>query len=86
MRSVMHATPVFQIEREPRGAAIMLRTVKGILYICSCSVISDEYMCNKKHAFVYDSNFKPLHQSRCCGDLIENRADAPIFVLEYKYR
>ena len=31
---------------------------------------------------VYDSHFKPLHQSKCCGDLIDNRDDAPILVLE----
>ena len=33
-----------------------------------------------------DSHFKPLHQSKCCGDLIDNRVDAPICVLEDKDR
>ena len=32
--------------------------------------------------FFYASHFKPLHQSKFCGGLIDNRADAPIFVLE----
>ena len=40
----------------------------------------------KKHAFVYESHFKPLHQSKYCGALIDNRADAPICVLEDKDR
>ena len=38
-------------------------------------------ICVRKHAFVYDSHFKPLHQSKCCWALIDNRADAHIFVL-----
>ena len=40
---------------------------------------------NKK-AFVYDSHFKPLHQSKCCGALIYNRSDSPICVLKDKDR
>ena len=38
----------------------------------------------KKHVFVFDRNFKPLHRSKFCGSLIDNRADAPICVLEDK--
>ena len=40
----------------------------------------------EKNAFVYDIHFKPFHQSKCCGYLIDNRADATIFVLEDKDR
>ena len=39
-------------------------------------------MCKKKNAFVYDSNFKPLHQPKRCGVLIDNRTYAPICVME----
>ena len=35
---------------------------------------------------VYDSHFKPLHQSKCFGDIIDNIYDAPILVLEDKER
>ena len=56
------------------------------MYICTCSVRSDKYKCMKKHAFIFDSHLKPLHQSNCCGDIIDNRADEPIFVLEDKER
>ena len=38
----------------------------------------------EKHSFIYDSYFKPLHQSKCCGALIDNADDAPIFGLEDK--
>ena len=48
--------------------------------------IINKYKCWTKHAFVYDSHFKPLHQNKCCGVLIDNRADAPICVWEDKYR
>ena len=41
--------------------------------------------CGKSMHF-YDSHYKPLHQTKCCGVLIYNRADEPIFVLEYKDR
>ena len=38
-------------------------------------------MCKKKHAFVYNIHFKPSHQSKCFGDLIDNEVNAPICVL-----
>ena len=82
----MNATPVFQIEREPWGAASILKAVNVGVYICSCSFRSDEYMCKTKHAFVYNSHFKQLHQSNYCGDLIDNISDAPNCVLEDKDR
>ena len=56
------------------------------MFICTCNVKYDEYNCWGKHAFVYDSHFKHLHQSKYCGDLVDNRADAPIFVLKDKDR
>ena len=86
VKNVMRVTPVFGIYREPWGAACILRKVNDGVYICICNVKSDEYECSTKYAFVYDSNFKPLHQSKCYGALIDNRSDAPIFVLEDKYR
>ena len=39
-----------------------------------------------KHSFVYYSHFKPLHQPKCCGDFIDNRADLHICVLGDNYR
>ena len=54
------------------------------VFICKCNVQSVEYNFWKKNAFVYDSNFKPLHQTKCCGVLIDNRDDAHICVLEDK--
>ena len=39
-----------------------------------------------KHAFVYDSHYKHMNKADCCGVLIDNRADAPICVLENKDR
>ena len=86
VRNFMRVTPVFGIEREPWGEAFILRKVNDGVYICIGNVKSDEYYCWTKHAFVYDSNFKPLHQSKGCGALIDNRSDAPICVLEDKDR
>ena len=40
----------------------------------------------EKRAFFFDSHFKPLNQSKYYGALIDNRSDAPIFVLEDKDR
>ena len=38
-----------------------------------------------KNMHFYDIHFKPLHQSKCCGVLVNNRDDANIFVFEDKY-
>ena len=81
MRSVVNVNPVIIIEKEPGGASIILIIVNDGVYICKCSVISDEYICKTKYAFVYYSNLRPLHQSKCCGDLIYNISDVPIVVL-----
>ena len=62
VRNVMMVTPVSEIEREPWGVAGILRRVYDGVFICTCNVKSDEYNCWTKHAFVYDSHFKPLHQ------------------------
>ena len=84
VRCVMKVTPLSGIEMQPWGADSILRIVNDGVYICTCSVRSDEYKCKKKHAFVFDSHFKPLHQSKCYGDLIDNIYDAPICVMEDK--
>ena len=82
MRSAMNVTPVFQIEIEPWGAAsILIKVIDGV-YICSYSVRSGEHRCKTERAFVYDSQFKTLHQSKWYEDLIDNRTYAPICVLE----
>ena len=47
----MRVTPVSVIEREPWGAASILRRVNDGVYICTCDVKSDEYKCWKRHAF-----------------------------------
>ena len=57
----------------------------NIVYVFTCNVKYDEYKCWTKHAFVYDIQFKPFHKSKYCGDIIDNRYDAPILVLEDKY-
>ena len=82
----MRVTPVFGIEREPWGAACIMGKFNDGVYICIFNVKSDEYKFWTKHEFVYDSHFKPLHQSKCCVDPIDNKADAPICVLNYKDR
>ena len=82
----MKVTPVSVIEREPWGAACIMRRVNDGVFIFTCNVQYDEYNFWTKHEFFYDSHFKPLYQSKCFGVLIDNRADAPICVLEDKYR
>ena len=48
VRNFMRVTPVSVIEREPWGAASIIRGVNYGVYICTCSVRSDEYKCKKK--------------------------------------
>ena len=43
-------------------------------------------MCKTKHAFLFESHFKPLHQSKSCGDPVDNRSYEPICVLGDKDR
>ena len=86
VRNVINMTPVSGIDWVPWGAASILITVNYGVYICTCNVQSIEHNCYTKHVFVYDIHFKPLHQTKCCGVLIDNRADAPICVLEDKDR
>ena len=80
----MEITTVSGKEREPLVAAIILRRINGGVYICTCSVRYDGYKCNTKHEFIFQSQFKPLHQLKCCRVLINNRSDAPICVLKDK--
>ena len=86
VKNVMNVTPVSGIERVAWGAASIMRTVNDGVYICTYNVQSVEYNCWKKHAFFYSSHFKPLYQTKCCGFLVYNRADAPICVLDDKSR
>ena len=82
----MRVTPVSGIEIELWGSASNTRRDNDGVYIFTCTVKYDEYKCRTKNAFIFDSHFKPLHQSKCFGSLIDNRADANICVLEDKER
>ena len=82
--NVMRVTPVYGREREHWGVAIILIRVNDGVYICKCSVKYDEYKCMTKHASIFDIHLKTLHQSKCCGAQIDNKADAPICVFEDK--
>ena len=84
VRNVMDVTTVSGIERSPWGAASILRRVNDGVFICTYNVQSAEYDCWTNNSFVYDSHFKPLHQTKFCGFLIDNRAGAPIFVWRIK--
>ena len=77
----MKETLVARIEIDDRNAASIIRIVTDGVYICKCSVRYNEYKFKTKHAFFYDCHFKPFHQIKCCGYLIDNIADAPICVL-----
>ena len=79
VRSFMNMTLVYRIERETWVAASILRRFSDGVCICKCSVRYDEYNRKTKHAFLCDSHFKTLHQSKFCGDIIDNRSDVPIF-------
>ena len=53
VRTVINTTVVFNIETQPWGARSIPRKVNYGLYICSCSVRSEEYSCNTKmHLFI----------------------------------
>ena len=78
VRSVMKVTLVARIEREHWVAAIIIRRVNDGVYTYTCSFRYEEYMFKIKHAFVYESHFKPLNQPKSCGDLNDNISDAPI--------
>ena len=82
----MKATPVPGIEQVAWAAASIMRRVNDGVFICTCNVQYVEYNCWTKHSFVYDSNFKPLHQTKYCWVLIDNTADVLIFVLEGEKR
>ena len=82
----MEVTTLSGIERVPWGTGSIMRRVNDGFFICTCNFQSAEYDCWTKHAFVCDSNFKPFHQTKCCWVIIDNRADAPICVLEDKDR
>ena len=75
-----------RIEEVPWGTLSILKTVNDGVYICVCNVHNLKYNMWTKHAFVYDIHYKHLNKADCCGVLIDNRADAPICVLEKKDR
>ena len=80
--NVMNITPVSGIDEVAWVAVSILRRVNDGVYICVCNVHNVKYNLCTTHAFVYDSHYNPLHKTECCGVLIDNRADAPIFFLE----
>ena len=86
VRNVMNVTPVSGVEQLAWGAASILRKVNDGVFIYTSNFQSVEYRCWKKHAFFNDSHFVHLHQTKCCRVLINNRADAHIFVLKDKDR
>ena len=63
----MNVTPVSNIERGQWSAINIRNKVDHGVYICSCLVISEEYMWNTKHLFVYDIHFKLFHKKRSWG-------------------
>ena len=78
----MNITQVSGIEEVAWGAVSIIKIVNDVVYICVCNIHNVKYNLWTKHYFVYDSHYKPLHQTECCGVLVDNRADALIFVLE----
>ena len=61
----MTVTPVLKTERENWGTNSMIIKVYDGVYICTYSLLPADYHHETKHAFVYDSNFKPLYQRKC---------------------
>ena len=85
-RNVMISKPVLNIEIEHWGACSILVKVDDGVYICSCSVRYEEYICKTKYAFFCYSHFKLLHQSKCFRALIDNLTDTSICVMCDNYR
>ena len=79
-------TVISGIERVTWGPASIMRRVNDGVFIFTFNFQYIEYECWTKHSFVYDSHFKPLRQTKCCGVLVDNKADAPIRVLKDKDR
>ena len=65
VRNVMKVTPVSEIEREPWGAACILRRFNDGVFICTCNVKSDEYDCWKNHAFSLMQRFEITVINKC---------------------
>ena len=82
----MTIEPVLNIEREHMGPLGILMRIDDGIYVCICNVYSKVFKKHTQHAFVYDSYFSKKVKSACCGAIIDNRAYAPIYVLEEKYR
>ena len=75
---VMTVTPILKINKVHWTANSILRKVYERVHICTCSVQSSYYHIKTNHAFVYYIHFKPLHQQKCCGVLVDNKVDAHI--------
>ena len=62
VRNVIRVTPVFRIEREPWGAACILRKVNYGVYICTCyvniDVVPDEIIWTVK--WLHYLNYEPI--------------------------
>ena len=52
----MNVNPLLKTEREMWGARSILRRVNDGIYICSCSVTSDEYRRKQKNEFLMTVN------------------------------
>ena len=79
VRSVASFTPVIIFKRYDWNAYSILSRYKYGVYICTCLVRSNYYMYKTNMHFLIIGYFNPLHQSKCFGDHIGNRAGAPIF-------
>ena len=84
--SVMAIEPLLTIDREKIGTISILQVINDGVYVCICRVFSNVFKKYTSHAFVYDSYFSQLEKSEYCGEIIDNRYYAPIFVLGEKYR
>ena len=64
----------------------ILLIIDDAVYVCICTVYSYVLKISTKKALVYDSHFSTKEKSKCCGEIIDNRSYAPIYVLEEKDR
>ena len=77
----MNLTPALKIEIQKWGANSIVLNVDDGVYICTCNVKNVERRYKTSHAFAYDSNLKPSGQKQSCGELINNRKNSPLCVL-----
>ena len=82
----MNIAPVLNIDRSKMGTAGILLRIDDGVYVFKCTVYYYVLKHFTQHTFVYDSKFSKKQKSECCGTIIDNRSNAPICVLEEKYR